>query len=213
MTLLNMMGVANGLCAMLEEPDEVYELFDYLSKYYIEREKGLLKYFHGDIYELADDTAANDCPFISTELYQQLVKPFAKREADLAIDAGLKIGMHDCGKAESFIPDWLDIGVQIWEPAQTSNDLIGIKEKYGRDIIIAGGWDNQGYISYEDTPDEVLRDAVYKYIDDLAPNGGFCFMCLPMGNPGEEIFDRKVKMIDEIYENYGKPWYKNHGLA
>ena len=213
MTLMNMMGMANGLCAMLEEPEEVYALFEYLSDYYIEREKGLLKYFHGDIYELADDTAAHNCPFISLETYQTLVKPFAKREADLALDAGLKIGMHDCGKAESFIPDWLDIGVQIWEPAQTSNNFVEIKQKYGRDIIVAGAWDNQGYVSYEDTPDEVLRDAVVDYIDRMAPNGGFCFMCLPMGNPGEEIFERKMKLIDEIYEDYGKPWYKNHGFA
>ena len=121
--------------------------------------------------------------------------------------------MHDCGKAESFIPDWLDIGVQIWEPAQTSNNFVEIKQKYGRDIIVAGAWDNQGYVSYEDTPDEVLRDAVVDYIDRMAPNGGFCFMCLPMGNPGEEIFERKMKLIDEIYEDYGKPWYKNHGFA
>ena len=213
MTLMNMMGMANGLCALIEEPEEVYELFDYLSAYYIEREKGLLKYFHGDIYELADDTAANDCPFISVETYQNLIKPFAKREADLALDAGLKIGMHDCGKAESFIPDWIDIGVQIWEPAQTMNDLMAVKEKFGRDIIIAGGWDNQGYISFEDTPDDIVRDAVIDYVDRFAPNGAFCFMAHTMGSPGEENFDSKEKMIMEIYENYPKPWYKNHGLA
>ena len=213
MTLMNMMGMANGLCALLEEPDEVYELFDYLNAYYIEREKGLLKYFHGDIYELADDTAANDCPFISLETYQTLIKPFAKREADLALDAGLKIGMHDCGKAESFIPDWIDIGVQIWEPAQTMNDLMAVKEKFGRDIIIAGGWDNQGYISYEDTPDDLVRDAVIDYVDRFAPNGAFCFMARTMGTPGNENYERKNKMISEIYENFAKPWYKNHGLA
>ena len=213
MTLMNMMGMANGLCAMLEEPEEVYALFEYLNEYYIEKEKGLLKYFHGDIYQLADDTAAHNCPFISVQTYQELVKPFAKREAELALDAGLKIGMHDCGKAESFIPDWLDIGVQLWEPAQTTNDLAAIKQRFGRDIILTGGWDNQGYVCYEDTPDDVLRDAVVDYIDRMAPNGGFCFLAYPMGNPGEEVYERKRKLIQDIYEDYGKPWYKNHGYA
>ena len=58
-----------------------------------------------------------------------------------------------------------------------------------------------------------MRDAVIDYVDRFAPNGAFCFMAHTMGNPGEENFDRKEKMIMEIYENYAKPWYKNHGLA
>ena len=58
-----------------------------------------------------------------------------------------------------------------------------------------------------------MRDAVIDYVDRFAPNGAFCFMARTMGNPGNENFDRKDKMITEIYENYAKPWYKNHGLA
>ena len=91
MLLMNMMGFVDGLCAMEEEPEEVYALFDYVSGYFLEKEKALLKYYHGDIYELADDTAAMQFPFISRETYQKLVKPFAKREADLALNAGLKL--------------------------------------------------------------------------------------------------------------------------
>ena len=87
MLLMNMMGFVDGLCAMEEEPEEVYALFDYVSGYFLEKEKALLKYYHGDIYELADDTAAMQFPFISTETYRKLVKPFAKREADLALNA------------------------------------------------------------------------------------------------------------------------------
>ncbi|MBR6113758.1 MAG: veratrol--corrinoid protein metyltransferase [Oscillospiraceae bacterium] len=211
MTLMNMMGFAEGLCAMEEEPEEVYELFDYLSGYYLEREKALLKYFHGDIYELADDTAAHNCPFISPETYRKLVLPFHKREADMARDAGLKIAMHDCGKSECFIDDWLDIGVQLWEPAQTTNDILGVKKKYGRKLIITGGWDNQGPISYPETPDEELREALIKYIDDMAPDGGFCYMAVVVGNYTDEPFIRKMKLVHDVYEEYGRDWYKNHG--
>ena len=211
MTLMNMMGFAEGLCAMEEEPEEVYELFDYLSQYYIEREKGLLQYFHADIYELADDTAAHNFPFISPEVYQKLVKPFAKREADLARDAGLKIAMHDCGKAECFIDDWLDLGVQLWEPAQTTNDVLGVKKKYGRKLIITGGWDNQGPISYPETPDEELKEALKVYVDTMAPDGGFCYMPVVVGNYTDEPFIRKMKLINDFYLEYARDWYKNNG--
>ena len=213
MSLMQMMGMANGMCALLEEPEEVYALFEYLNNYYIEKEKGLLKYFHGTIYELCDDTAAMQSPFISLETYRTLIKPFAQKEAELALDAGLKIGMHDCGKCQDFIPDWLEMGVQLWEPAQASNDFAMIKQKYGNKIIVAGGWDNQGRISYPTTSDEELREGLIDYVDRMAPGGGFCYSAHVQGNRGEENFDRKMKIVQEVYDTYAKDWYKNHGLV
>ena len=211
MLLMNMMGFAEGLCAMQEEPEEVYALFDYLSEYYVARAKGLIKYFKPDIYELGDDTAAHNFPFISPEVYRNLVKPFHKREADLALDAGLKIGMHDCGKSECFIDDWLDLGVGLWEPAQTTNDILGVKKKYGRKLIITGGWDNQGPISYPETPDEELKEALKVYVDTMAPDGGFCYMPVVVGNYTDEPFIRKMKLCDDFYHEYARDWYRNNG--
>lgn len=211
MTLMNMMGFVDGLCAMQEEPEEVYALFDYLNQYYLEVEKNLLKYYGGDVYELADDTAAMSFPFISAETYRQLVKPFAQKEADLARDAGLLIGMHDCGKCECFIEDWLDMGVCLWEPAQVSNDLVGIQKKYHGRLAIAGGWDNQGPISYPETPDEELAQGVRDYIDTFAPLGSFAFMVSVVGSETDEYFKRKMALADQVYEEYGRDWYKRHG--
>ena len=85
--------------------------------------------------------------------------------------------MHDCGKSECFIDDWLDIGVQLWEPAQTTNDVLGVKKKYGRKLIITGGWDNQGPIYYPETPDEELREEMIAEIDRMDLRGGFCYRC------------------------------------
>ncbi len=210
-TLMNMMGFVGGLCAMVEEPEEVYALFDYLSAFYLRREEALIKYFHLDVYSIADDTAAMRAPFIDVETYRRLVKPFHKREAEMALNAGVKVQMHDCGKCESFIDDWLDIGVSAWDPAQVSNDLDGIKKKYGRRLVIVGGWDNQGPISYPTTPDEELAEALRAYIDRFAPDGGFCYRPGVVGSRGEEIFDRKMKLTKTVYDEYGRDWYKNHG--
>ena len=211
MTLMNMMGFVDGLCAMIEEPEEVYALFDYLSGYYLDHEKVLLEYFHPDAYCLSDDTAAMQAPFISAETYRELVKPFHQREAELALNAGVRVVMHDCGKCECFIDDWIDMGVTGWNPAQVTNDLMGIKKKYGRKLVICGGWDNQGPISFPDTPDEELRRALMDYIDRFAPDGGFAYMASVVGSAGDEAFDRKMKLIDRVYREYGRDWYKNHG--
>lgn len=119
--------------------------------------------------------------------------------------------MHDCGKCESFIDDWLDMGVSLWEPAQVSNDLLGIQQRCRGRLSFAGGWDNQGPISYPNTPDEELAQALRDYIDRFAPGGGFCYMASVVGAQGEPVFDRKMMLVQQVYEEYGRDWYRNHG--
>jgi hypothetical protein len=81
-----------------------------------------------------DDTAAARFPFISEKMYRELVMPFTKSMQTWHLTQ-LICTMHDCGKCESFIDacwKWR----QRLEPAQVSNDLRGIKKKYGRSLAI-----------------------------------------------------------------------------
>ena len=208
-TLMNFMTFTEGLCAMHEEPEEVYALFDYLSEYYLERQSAMMKYYHPDVYCLMDDTAAAKFPFISEDMYRELVQPFHKKHADMALDGGLYITMHDCGKCESVAEAWAEMGVSAWEPAQTSNDLVGIKHKFGRKLAVMGGWDNTGRISFPTTSDEELREELYRYVDTLAPGGGFAFMASVTGGMENEAVKRKQKIIEDVYQNYAKNYYNN----
>ncbi len=210
--LMNAMSFADGLCAMYEEPEEVCELFETLTKYYLEIESKMIKYYNPDSYCILDDTAAAQAPFISKDMYQRLVKPYHKQVADMALENGLPVSMHCCGHCEMFIDDWIDIGVTAWEPAQTSNDLVGIKKKYGRNMAIMGGWDNIGPISQvgSGVSDEALEQALIEYVDTFAPDGGFAFMAHMTGDRENEEHKRKSAIIDRVYQEYAIPWYKNH---
>lgn len=208
--LVNMMSFTEALCAMHEEPEEVYEFFETLTRYYLEVEKNMIKHYKPDVYCILDDTAAANFPFISVDMYQRLVKPFHKAVADLALENGLKISMHCCGKCECFIDDWIDIGVSAWEPAQASNDLLGIKKKYGRKLAIMGAWDQFNHASRVDSSDEELEEELKKYVDTLAPNGGFAYMALVQGDYDSDVFKRKMGIVEKVYQEYAKPWYKNH---
>jgi hypothetical protein len=117
--------------------------------------------------------------------------------------------MHDCGHCEAFIDDWMDFGITSWNPAQTSNDLKAIKQKYGRKLIIAGGWDSQRTAGYGVLDDETLREILMKYVDDLAPNGGFVFSAFVMG-PRDANGHSKMDVVNDVYENYAKNYYKTH---
>ncbi len=209
--LMGFMSFTEGLCAMYEDPDSVYDLFTYLSEYHLKKEKIFLRYYKPDIWYLLDDNATKLNPFISPEMNRRLVIPFQRKQAELALDAGCRVLMHDCGRCEDFIDDWLDIGVSGWDPAQIQNDLLGIKKKYGMKMAVIGGWDYQGPPSWPTTPDEEMMEAARSYVDTLAPGGAFGWQAGVIGSDDDLECKRKDKLLQQFYEDYAKPWYKLHG--
>ena len=83
--------------------------------------------------------------------------------------------------------------------------------KYHGKLAFAGGWDNTGKVSFPDTPDEELAQAVRDYIDRYAPGGGFAFMAGVVGNEQQEVFKRKSALVHQVYLDYGRDWYQRHG--
>jgi hypothetical protein len=205
--LMNFMGFTEGLCAMIEEPDEVMALFEYMNKFYVEVSSKFRDYYKPDVWCITDDTATAINPFISVEMYREMVKPFHASEAKFGVEAGLPIDMHNCGRCEDFIDDWLDFGVCCWNPAQTMNDLVGIKKKYGNKLVLEGCWDSSGPAGWPNATEEVVREQVRKCIDTFAPGGGFVFWASCYGAPDDQAFLNKSRWITEEYDSYGRTFY------
>ena len=207
-SLCNFMGFNEGLMAMIEEPEEVYELFEYMSSFWVQICSKIRDYYKPDIWGVTDDTATATNPFISPETYRNLVKPFHKREAAFGVEMGIPVDMHNCGRCEDFIDDWLDIGVTCWNPAQTMNDLKGIKKKYGNKLVLEGCWDSSGPAGWPGATEEVVKQAVRDTIDAYAPGGGFVFWASTYGAPDDEDFLNRKRWITEEYDAYGRTFYK-----
>ena len=206
--LMNFMGFTEGLCAMLEEPDEVMALFEYMNQFYLQICSKVRDYYKPDVWAITDDTATATNQFISVEMYREMIKPFHASEAKFAQEAGIPIDMHDCGRCEDFIEDWRDFGVCAWNPAQTMNDLAGIKKKYGNSLVLEGCWDSSGPAGWPDTSEEVVRAEVRKCIDNFAPGGGFVFWASTYGAPDDEAIKAKARWITEEYDSYGRNFYR-----
>ena len=207
-TLVSFMGFEGALIAMYEEPDEVYELLDYISQYSLEVSRNRIRYTQAEVYMVSDDCAAARAPFFSVDMYKRLIKPFHKRHADLALEHGLFVSKHDCGKSESFIPDWLDMGIRSWNPAQTSNDLAAISAKYTGMLAIEGGWDPLSPVCALDAPDDALINALDEYVAALAPGGSFVFSVMPMmAEDGDERAMRKNKLIEDYFFSRVRDYY------
>jgi len=210
LTLVSFMGFEGALMAMYEEPEEVYALFDYVSQHYLEVMRQQIRYVKPDIYSIMDDDAAYRAPFFSVEMYRQLIKPFHKKHADLALENGMFIDRHDCGKSECFVDDWIDIGIRSWNPAQVSNDLVSIKKKYTGKLTLSGCWDNQSILGSPLVPEDVLREALETYLNTFAPGGSFVFSAMIMGNPEDPLTKEKTAIIKDFYYNHVYNYYKTH---
>lgn len=210
LTLVAFMGFENAMLALYEEPEEVKALLEYVSEFYLDVMKRQIKYARPDIFGLMDDDAAYRAPFFSVDMYREFFKPLHKKHCELALENGLMIERHDCGRCEQFIPDWLELGIRGWNPAQTTNDLVGIKKKYAGKLAICGAWDNQGELGKPTCDIKLLKDAIVQYVDTFAPGGGFTYMAMIMGKPEDPEYRERADIIKSFYFDYVKDYYKTH---
>ncbi|MBO7730315.1 MAG: hypothetical protein J6S31_05600, partial [Lachnospiraceae bacterium] len=150
LTAVSFMGFENTVIAMYEEPDAFKEMLEYVSEFYLEVMKQEIYYCKPDLFGMMDDDAAYHAPFFSLDMYREFFKPLQQKHIDLAKENGMLVTRHDCGKCEQFVPDWIEMDVRAWNPAQVSNDLVGIKKKYGNKIALEGAWDSQGELGRAD---------------------------------------------------------------
>jgi hypothetical protein len=210
LTLVSFMGFENGLCAMYEEPEECQAMLEYLCDYYLEIQRQYIKRGAFLAVNLTDDTATALNPFISMDLYRKILKPVYRRHCEQALNEGLFVTIHNCGRCEDQIGDWFDLGISGWDPAQPVNDLLGIKARYGRKLAIIGGWDSTGPATWPDSSEEELRAELERYVDKLAPGGGFCFAASVMGGSFDERQKKKYGVIREFYETRVRNYYDTH---
>ena len=135
-------------------------------------------YKHVDIIQVCDDVGMQNTTWISPDTYRKLIKPYHRRlYQHIKQKTRLPLLLHSCGSVSTFIPDFIEIGVDILNPVQYSADkmdLAFLKREFGKDICFwGGGIDTQKILPFG-TPQQV-SDEVKRCIDTLAPGGGFVF--------------------------------------
>jgi uroporphyrinogen decarboxylase len=173
-------GVENFLMDLAAEPKFAEELMqgvaDYLLALYdrVLAEAG--EYLQ--VVMVGDDLGTQHGPMISPEAYRKLVKPAQKRVWQF-IKGRTKayLFLHSCGSVRKFIPDWIELGLDILNPVQVAAkdmDPGELKREFGKDLTFwGGGCDTQRVLTFG-TPDDVEKD-VRKRIAQFAPGGGFVF--------------------------------------
>ena len=213
--LMAFMGFVEGLCAMSESPEEIKALNEYMLDFYLKLQHKIIEYYSPDVIYLLDDLASQRSPFMSYDMFKELYLPFYKVLVDDAKDHGLPVQFHCCGSCTDLLQDFIDIGVTAWDPAQTANDLIGIKHKFGKKLAIVGGWDWVPPATYPEVDEAAIRKSVRDTIDVLAPGGGFamCGGANILGVAGDKMVGTVRGWVMDEAATYGATFYKNHPEA
>jgi uroporphyrinogen decarboxylase len=143
-----------------------------------------------DVHFAADDLAGQYGPLLSPAAWRALVKP---RQARImaAIRAGTRapIFYHSCGAVVEFLPDLVEIGVQVLNPVQVAAagmDTRALKRRFGKELSFwGGGCDTQQVLPYGTAAQ--VREEVRRRIADLAPGGGFVFTPVHNIQPGVPV--------------------------
>ena len=129
-----------------------------------------------DILGLGDDIGMQETIMMPVEMYREWLKPRLKKVIDAAKSANpnLLISYHSCGFVEPFIPDFIDVGVDILNPVQPEcMDFKEIHDKYGTRISFNGTIGTQKLMPFG-TPEEIKRE-VKRNLDIAGMKGGlFC---------------------------------------
>ncbi|MDR2520117.1 MAG: hypothetical protein LBC69_03565 [Eubacteriaceae bacterium] len=204
--LVAFMGFTEALIALIEEPESVKELLNYVCDFYIPILEKTMKHYKPDMVNIGDDTCSKHDPFFSERTYREIFLPIYQRAAKVVTDNGASVEFHVCGKAERFVPYMCSFGTRIWEPAQTMNNLVKAKRE-NRDIIICGGYELE-LLPGKEPDEEAIRQSVRDAIDSLAPGGQFIFGGGFMGSGDMEVSAKVNGYIFDEYEKYGMDFYK-----
>ncbi len=129
-----------------------------------------------DIIKIGDDLGTQQSLMMSPKMYREMLKPIhADYIRFIKERTRAKVFFHTDGDVEPLIEDFIEMGVDILNPIQTSAgkmaDLASLKSRYGDRITFCGAIDTHRILPFA-TPDEVRKE-VKRVIQALAPGGGF----------------------------------------
>jgi len=129
-----------------------------------------------DIIKIGDDLGTEQSLLMSPAMYRRILKPIhAEYVAFIRSRTKARVFFHTCGDVSALLDDFVEIGIDILNPVQTSTgglaDLGVIKRRYGDRLSFCGAIDTKRVLP-DGTPEQV-RAEVRRVIGELAPGGGY----------------------------------------
>lgn len=134
--LISLLDFSEAAMALLEDPESVHEFFKQLTEYNISIIEHYKKHHKVDIILFHDDWGAQRAPFFSKTAVKDIILPYLKLVVDRTHELGMKFILHSCGRAEGFVPEMIEAGVDVWQVQINANPNIYETMKKYKDQIL-----------------------------------------------------------------------------
>jgi hypothetical protein len=195
-------GMTNALMDYYTNPKEVHRLFRALTDFYCRVIERAAKERRCDGIWTSDDLGTQTGPFFSVKIFREFFKPYYREMIDAAHANGMHFWMHACGDVTLFVPEWMEVGLDVLHPIQKHcMDERRIAATHGDRITILSGMDVQQVIPWG-TPQQV-RSEVRFLIDTFWRKGeGRCIISAGNGINQDCPLESLDAFLDETY-SYG----------
>lgn len=170
-------GMQELLVDMIEEEAFCEALFDLMGEWYQSVYERYMQEVgpYVQMVMLYEDVAMQQGPLMSLDLFRKYVKPqHQKLIKTIRNHTDAAICLHVCGSAYAFVPDLIDLGIEVLNPVQISaKDMApeNLKAEFGAKLSFHGGVDSQEVLPYG-SPD-VIENEVQNLVKTLGKNGGY----------------------------------------
>ena len=192
-----LVGMEDLMAYMYTEPQLVKELFRRIMDFQLELATHNVK-AGCKIINMGDDLGTQNSLLLGMDLFNELIFPEYKRIFDFYRDHDIIINFHSCGYIEPMIETFIELGVNILNPIQSSaNNLKNVRAMSKNRLVLQGAVNSD--VVYSGTENEI-RSLVRKRIDMLGKDGGY--ICCP--DQGLDYPPENIEILEDEVRSYGK---------
>jgi hypothetical protein len=190
-----LMGMERFMTAFYEVPDLVHDIFSTYGRFVLDLIRPLLPTVKFDMAAFAEDLAYKSGPHISPSIYEEFWLPYQQPIVDELKSHGVPvIAMYTAGDINPLIPLLMKKGFNCTYPLERASGMDPhlLREKYGPDLRVAGGFPKEALIA---GPEAIDREI--EYLMPLIAQGGYIPAVDDMVPP-EVPFDHYVHYVEAI---------------
>lgn len=188
--------ISETLMNLAMYPDEMHDLIKYLTEYELRLAELICDKLQPDTLFHHDDWGGQNTTFMSPAMFEDFfVEPY-KEIYGYYHNHGVDLVIHHSDSyAATFVPDMIEMGIDIWQGCFSTNNLPELIKKYGGKISFMGGIENM-LVDYEGWNREAIHDVVYRTLDECGNK--YFIPCIAQGGPGSIYKGVYATMGEEI---------------
>ncbi|NLT32928.1 MAG: uroporphyrinogen decarboxylase [Acidobacteria bacterium] len=193
-----LLEIANCLTAFYTNPDELHEIYDMITEFELRYAEDICRHIKPDALFHHDDWGSQTSSFISPAMFEEFLLPCYKQIYGYYKSQGVEcIVHHSDSYGENLVPYMVEMGMDVWQGAMSTNNIPKILADYGGKLTIMGGIDN-GKVDREDWTRDLIRKETFRACREYGTK--YYIPCTTMGDP-TSIFPGVYEAVMEEIDN------------